>query len=167
MGFSSKYLRCFKVFGWIIISSFLACSNEQNNSYELKLINQFNKLTLRHDDDNCGEWGGNIETIIIYRKTEDGDLLADYLKLVKYCEKPDSISRILAKNQVVITNKEQKLVLESIHQLINEKLQRMDVPPSFGYYNEVSLSGSALEVKDIPSIKWTKFEELRESILKR
>lgn len=150
----------------LFILLFFSCSESQDSLIDLKNINNFNKLTLRYHNDKCGEWGGDMEIIVIYREDREGRLFADYSKLVLDCEKLDTVQRAF-KQRIVVTKNEQKLILECIEQLVNGKLQNEQLPPWFGYYSEVSLSNSSLMIRDTPSIEWTKFEELRMSVLKR
>ncbi|SHJ88435.1 hypothetical protein [Epilithonimonas mollis] len=66
----------------LVLTSILtySCQDSDNNKNTFRHISQFNKLVLETRDDRCGEWGGDVTQLIIYRDTLEGSLLADYIE---------------------------------------------------------------------------------------
>ena len=131
-------------------------------------INHVNKLKLVYKNDKCGEWGGDRESIIIYRKDFKGNIYADYLKEFRNCESPYSEEiKKEEKSQIKIIEEDKELIIEAINQLSTGILARENYPSHSGNYSLVLLSDSSIVIEDFPSIRWTKFEKLRERLLIR
>ncbi len=132
----------------------------------LAFINHINKLKLVYQDDKCGEWGGDRETITLYRTSLTSEIYADYLKETRNCKKPNSNKHQDKKNKLAITEADKQIIIEAINQLSTGILSNQDLPAHAGLYCEVTLSDSSIVIKDFPSIKWTKFEQLRQRLIK-
>lgn len=131
-------------------------------------INHINKLKLVYKNDKCGEWGGDRETIVFYRKDFKGSIYADYLKEFRNCEKPYSEEEIKEeKSQIKVIDEDKKFIIEAINQLSTGILARENYPSHRGNYSQVLLSDSSIVIQDFPSIRWTKFEKLRGRLLTR
>ena len=129
-------------------------------------MNQVNSLKLSYQNDKCGEWGGDIETLTIYRDNYEGPLFADYLKQIKDCQFP--VGKFLetkTKKRIQVSAKGQQLVIESINQLTANKLSRENIIAHGGLISEVVLSDSSMILNNFSSARWTKFEDLTKELL--
>lgn len=133
----------------------------QNNL--LQYINDVNTLELKFTDDKCGEWGGNQSKIIIYRKSFNGPLLANFSLSTMDCDKGET--KITKDKTAISLNASQiQLILDSLKQLVQQKLNRTDYPSHSGLYCSAILSDSSLQIEDFPSSDWEKFKELCTSL---
>ncbi|MDP9955923.1 hypothetical protein J2X97_001560 [Epilithonimonas hungarica] len=139
-----------------------SCQTEDNKN-TFSHISQFNKLELRTRDDKCGEWGGDETQLVIYRDDLKGSLLADYLEKTACYDgsKPKIIKSI---KRIKITDEEKKLIIESINELCEKKLNRQDIPSNSGRFNLIMLSDSSMIISDFPSVELKKFKELSQKI---
>ncbi|WP_207424914.1 hypothetical protein [Desertivirga brevis] len=124
---------------------------------------------LVYQNHKCGEWGGDIETIKIYRTTLKGDIYADYLLETLDCKDIDSRIRKIEnrKKKIKLSESDKARVIESLSQLAKGILSREVYPAHSGYFSKAILSDSSIVIEDFPSIKWTQFEQLRAAILKK
>jgi len=144
----------------------VASCKPKEEANHLRFINQVKNLKLSYQNTKCGEWGGDIETIIIYRDNYEGPLFADYLKQIKNCEfSIDEFVRTESKNRIKVSDEGQGLIIECINQLSASKLSRENFISHVGLRSQVILSDSSLIVYDYPSAKWTKFEMLTKELL--
>ncbi len=68
-----------KILKAILLLVLFGCQkNNTLNKDLLKGIDHYNHLTLQTMDDKCGEWGGDLQKIVFYRKDFESELLADY-----------------------------------------------------------------------------------------
>jgi hypothetical protein len=149
-----------------ILLFFTSC-NPKDNPERLRFINQFNTLKLSYQNNKCGEWGGDIETLIVYRDNYEGPLFVDYLKQMKDCQYPvGEFFKSETKNRIQVSAKSQQLIVESINQLSTKKLSRANIISHSGLFSQVIMSDSSMILNDFPSARWTKFEELTEELLK-
>ncbi len=145
---------------------FVTSCTPKENPESLRLLNQVNTLKLIYQNDKCGEWGGDIETLTIYRDNYEGPLLADYLKQIKDCQFPvGKFIEAKKMNRIQVSVEGQQLIIESINQLTANKLSRENIIAHSGLFSQVVFSDSSLILNDFPSAKWTKFEELTEELL--
>lgn len=145
----------------LVLTSILtySCQDSDNNKNTFRHISQFNKLVLETRDDRCGEWGGDITQLIIYRNTLEGPLFADYIEKTA-CYDGSKSKIINSIKRIKITNEEQKLVIESINELCEKKLNRQDIPSHSGRFNQIMLSDSSMIISDFPSVELKKFKKL-------
>lgn len=152
----------------VIFLFFISSFNVDQDENFLVFINHVNTLTLTFQNDKCGEWGGDREIITIYRKSYNGQLLADYSKEIKDCEK--SGGERLKKETIFgikLSTENQKLILESIHELAARKLSREVMPSHSGLYCEALLKDSSIVIRDFPAARWTTFEKLSQELKKK
>jgi hypothetical protein len=151
----------------LIISFFLihSCQKESDeNKKDLLLnINHINRLELKTIDDRCGEWGGDEIQLIVYRDDLKGSLLADYFEKTA-CYDGSKSKIIKSIKRIKITNEEQKLIIGSITELCEKKLNRQDIPSHSGRLNQIMLSDSSMIISDFPSIELKNFKELSQKI---
>lgn len=132
-------------------------------------------LLLTHVGDDCGEWGGNIETIRIHYvrdnstgKTE-GKIMASYQLQAYDC---DSLAKLGYNSKPVVTkspdielNAEQcQMVETAITDLLQHKLTNNLPILSGGVTNTVQLKSStdySIYLHDYPSFNWTRFQALK------
>jgi hypothetical protein len=149
----------------ICLILFFVCSSFINDDRDpLAHINHINTLKLVYKNKKCGEWGGDRETITIYRKEFKGEMYADYLIEIRDCSDPYSEDKKERKNGIKISDDDKKLILDSVKQLAEGILSRENYPAHSGYYSEVMMKDSSVVLNDFPSIRWTKFEELSKKL---
>jgi hypothetical protein len=147
----------------------LGCLKRDNlGEIFLKKIDQFNHLTLQTEDDKCGEWGGDIQKIVFYRKDFESELLADYYKITQLdC---DSLADGEPRLDTLITNKLKvnnvgTIILDAISELAVFQLTKEQSFANHGILNEVFLSDSSLIMSDFNYNKWKAFETLKKELL--
>lgn len=149
----------------------------------LKSVNYSKEINLIQTDDRDGEWGGNTFIIRIYKDPESTGLLADYKELENKVEtsSPPSNSNkfdnsnfgygrkkvIIEKNNISLSDSEKVAIENSIIELIKSKINSKPIPSHSGYVNKIIFSDSTLIVEDYPSIKWSNFKKLQESLLEK
>lgn len=144
----------------------IACKT-QSKSNLLLHINRVNQLEILSIDDKCGEWGGNKKIITLYREDLKGQLLADYIEKTKNCEneKEPEITKSIKK--IKITQEESKLILKSINELIENKLNREVYISHSGIYNQIMLRDSTLIISDFPSVELKSINDLVKKLKSR
>ena len=156
-----------RTFLCLIISCSLlySCKKEEKNYVKDSLfyINHVNKLELITIDDKCGEWGGDETQLIIYRDSLRGPLLADYFEK-NACENEKEQKIINSIKRIKIGEEEKKLIIESITELSEKKLNREDLPSHSGRRNQIMLSDSSMIITDFPSVELKNFKQLTERI---
>ena len=125
-------------------------------------------LTIIYSDEECGEWGGNIETIKIEREDFGKPLNAFYTYKEMDCSAPYDKSQLNIKKtrKVELTEVGEKLALEAILELVEIKLSRENIPSHSGIWNSVIIGDSTLIIDDFPSEFIESFGKLRNEILK-
>ena len=136
-------------------------------------------LLLTHVGDDCGEWGGNVETIRIHYvrdnrsgKTE-GKIMANYTLQAYDC---DSLAKdayntkpVITHTPVVELNAEQTVLVETaITDLLQHKLTNNLPVLSGGVTNTVQLKSSTdytIYIHDYPSFNWTRFQLLKTELM--
>lgn len=156
-------------------------SNEISNLREnyLQSIDEWQELKLIQTDDRYGEFGGNTFIFLLYRESDSDALFADYKELEGSKEpppppNPDSIIKpwynykpIVEKKSLKLSTAEKKLVENSILELTVSKLANKDELSHSGISNSVINRDSSLVIIDYPSIEWSNFRKLRQSILEK
>ena len=136
----------------------------------LDIIDTYQELLLKQNGNKCGEWGGDIEEIRIYKPEHKGKVFADYKKTVVDCNDPysqKSQPNIIEKKAIVLNKSELNLAVESITELINYKLTTEQRISHSGIGNYVISRDSTLIIQHWPSFKWPKFKELIKLIEKK
>lgn len=148
-----------------------SCKKSDNNSYEteqdpLAFVTKFDTLNLYCQNDKCGEWGGDTETIKLYREDFNSELLADYSKRIRNCQKPyDKEPYLINKKRIPVTYDEKKIAVAAINDLIKRRLSSQNMPPCSGY-SLALLSDSSIIVYDSGG-NWPLFRELTNGLLKK
>lgn len=132
----------------------------------------FKEIELIHTDDECGEWGGNTETILVYRNEYDGQLFIEYKKRIMDCDE-DPITYNERKDYdekktIKSTSNDIKLISLCIKELTDMKLSRSyssSIVPHSGIFNKVVSHDSTLIIEDYPSKEWPTFEKLKKRII--
>ncbi|MGL3002132.1 hypothetical protein, partial [Flavobacterium sp. RSSB_23] len=137
----------------------IACKKESKPN-PLLYINRVNKLEILTVDDKCGEWGGNEKMLTIYRDNLKGQLLADYIEKTKNCKdgKEPQITKSI--NRIKLTQEENELILESINELYQTKLNREDYPSHSGIFNRIMFRDSSIIISDFPSVELKSLNKL-------
>lgn len=154
---------------FILILIFSSCDRTSGDEF-LSRVDETSSIELIRRNDRCGEWGGDIEIISIYRKGVKG-LYADYSINTSACDHPElsiDSTKIFQKRGQLLDEKTEELVNESIGQLIKASKASSD-EIYFGHAgirNRVIISDSSLIIDDYPSIQWRTFERLVKEILK-
>ena len=136
----------------------------------LKFIDTYHEILLQQNGDKCGEWGGDIDQIRIYRAERSGIILADYKKIIIDCSDPYSENSqpiIEEKTEATLNDIELKLAEESINELLCYKLTTKEKISHSGIRNYVASKDSTLIIDHWPSFKWPKFRELVKIIEKK
>ena len=136
----------------------------QTDSDLLGSFNWSQKVRLFHQDDKCGEWGGDKEIIEVYGEERGIKIRADYKKLIINCK--DAIDSVVVKN-IELNSKHKKLVEECIVELVQYKLNSAQIISHSGIYNSIVFSDSTFVMYHYPSNNWKKFHQLKKSILKK
>ena len=133
-------------------------------------IDGYNEIYLYQQDDKCGEWGGNIIEIKLYKSVKTGEILADYSKTIVEC---DSINiknykpQLIEKKSLIMNNKELKIAYESILELVDFKLSNSKRITHSGVFNEIKSKDSSLKVTHYPSNEWPKLKMLVKELKKK
>lgn len=159
-----KYL--FTIF-YIFFSLFLYAQSEHDF---LSTIDYCTEIKLKNTDTKCGEWGGEITTIRVYKKDCKGEFYIDYTKTIMNCE--DIIGHYSREDvdifkTIQATDEERKLIEQVITELLKRKLSNNDFFGHSGIQNSVVFSDSTLISKDYPSIRWSSFEKLVHQVTKQ
>ena len=159
-----KYL--YTIF-YILFSLFLYAQSEHDF---LSTIDYCTEIKLKNTDTKCGEWGGDITTIRVYKKDCKGEFYIDYTKTIMNCE--DIIGHYSHEDvdifkTIQATDEERKLIEQAITELLKRKLSNNDFFGHSGIQNSVVFSDSTLIIKDYPSIRWSSFEKLVHQVTKQ
>ena len=130
----------------------MAFKNESKPNL-LHYINHVNKLEILTVDDKCGEWGGNEKKLTIYRDGLKGQLLADYIEKAKNCKNGKETQVTESIKRIKLTQDESELIILSINELCEKKLNREDYPSHSGIYNRIMLRDSSIMISDFPSVE--------------
>ncbi len=142
----------------------------KSNPFENNLfgaIDTYQEINLYQTNNKCGEWGGDIETIRVYKTQYEQRLLVDYTEKTIDCKDPYSEKSepiIRSRNGIEITQMEKKLIQDCITELINYKLSTKQIISHSGIGNMVITKDSTLIIKDWPSFNWPKFRELTKTM---
>ena len=131
---------------------FVACKKESKPN-PLLYINRVNKLEILTVDDKCGEWGGNEKMLTIYRDDFKGQLLADYIEKTKNCDNRNDSQITESIKRIKLTQDQSELIIQSINELCEKKLNREDYPSHSGIYNRIMLRDSSIMISDFPSVE--------------
>lgn len=143
-------------------------SFSQTKTNTLSSISLCGEIVFTHTDDKCGEWGGNSESIRVFKKECKGQYYLEYRKRLMDC-KADPITHYQRKDYdeqktILSTNEDIKLVELCIKEM---KLSNPIVITHSGIVNKVISSDSTLVIKDYPSKEWSSFNRLKKSIMEK
>lgn len=138
-------------------------------------------LILTQHNDNCGEWGGDIEIIRIFVKRQGFEIkgLFGYFQRIAYnCDtlvrNPyGTLPSVYVWKQQQLSNEMAKVAEACIIDLIRQKLTNTEIAGHAGILNRVELKGSIAFVKD-PSLfiedygtfQWEMFHQLKAALIR-
>jgi len=139
--------------------------HEPENYTDLSFLCINDTMNLDFRNEKCGEWGGDQQSILIYK--EKGDILLDVTESVMNC---DSIEKYIdqpletsfEKRRVKIDASKLKLVSEAIEELINLQMHfnGENLVSHSGCASGIRLSSKRFYLYLYPSPKWNKFNKL-------
>jgi hypothetical protein len=132
----------------------------QSKSNLLLYINRVNQLEILTVDDKCGEWGGNEKMLTIYRDDLEGQLLADYIERTKNCDNGKEPQITKSIKRIKLTQEENELILESINELCQTKLNREAYPSHSGIFNRIMFRDSSIIISDFSSVELKSLNKL-------
>lgn len=138
----------------------LVAFKKESNPNTLLFINQINKLEILTVDNKCGEWGGNEKNITIYRNDLKGPLLADYVEKTKNCKNSNEHEITKSITKIKLTQHENDLIILSINELCEKKLNKTDYPSHSGTYNRIMLRDSSIFISDFTSTELKSISDL-------
>lgn len=144
-----------------IIDAILEMGNEKAVE-TLKIIDSMQELHLKQNDEKCGEWGGDIVEIRIYKNLNNENIYADYKKTIIDCKDPDSYEiqpEIIKKNNIHLNENHLNLVEKSILELVQYKLSAKRWISHSGHINTVISKDSTLLIEDYSQFKWPTFKK--------
>ena len=144
----------------VVLLVFLNSCQTKNNRIPLRYILPKDSLKLTIINNNCGEWGGDKESVIIYRSDFDGPLFANYTQIIKDCKTGKQAQDKSSKSGIKLTEENQQLIVECINELCENKLSRENKPSHSGLFCQVLLTDSSVIVSDFPSVNWKRFKQL-------
>lgn len=155
-----KYLT---LFGALTI---ISCQKENilHNKNVLLNINHGNKLEILSRNDKCGEWGGDEKQLIIYRDDFKSPLLADYSEKTGNCDNISQSKITKSIKRIIIADEDDELIIKTINELIENKINRESVPSHSGISNRIFLSDSSMIIRDFPSVELKNFKKLIDKI---
>ena len=127
----------------------------------LRYILPKDSLKLIIINDNCGEWGGKEESIVVYRSVFAGPLFANYTQINKDCKTGKQTRDTNSKRGIRLNERNQQLIIECINELCENKLSRENRPSHSGLFCQVIVTDSSIIINDFPSANWNKFNQLR------
>ena len=153
----------------LFLTSFVK-GNYPGKEDSLSFIRFGDTLRFEHENAKCGEWGGDIEVILIYRGNFTDKIWAVYTKIIMNCDgedidNPGKEQFPKVHKRVSIGLDEQQLVKQCIEEIIDNRLKRKPQFTAAGIRNVISLNDCSLIIKDYPSIEWKQFEILRDKLL--
>ena len=145
-------------------------SFSQNDQKTSKLYS-FKEIKFSHTNDKCGEWGGNNETIVVFRTEYKGPLFIEYRKRIMDCNKDPTIHyerKDYDERKMVKSTKEDIKLLElCIEELVEMKLSNQAILTHSGITNEIISRDSTFVIRDYPSKEWLNFKRLKNIVLKK
>lgn len=142
-----------KIIILIAVFFLLVAWKKESKTNLLELINNINKLEILTVDDKCGEWGGNEKKLTIYRDGLKGQLLADYIEKEKNCTNGKEPQITNSIKRIKLTQEENELILKTINELCEKKLNRKFRISHSGIFNRIMLRDSSIVISDFPSIE--------------
>ena len=151
-----------------LIWTFYGFSQNDQNSSEFYA---FKEIEFNHTDDKCGEWGGDNESIVVFRTEYKGPLFIEYRKRIMDC-KEDPIIHYERKNydekkMIKSTKEDLKLIELCINELVEMKLSNQALIAHSGISNEIISRDSTFVIRDYPSKEWLNFNKLKKRVLEK
>ena len=172
----------------LLIISFTSCKS--TNSKELKhktvsntedsitlnllFMYDYDSLSMHFRDEKCGEWGGNINTILVYKLFNEQRnryfTFMDVTQCTMNCNSvlPENIKRItFQKKHIIVNDYRKKLIRKSIHEITQNYLTKEHrIHGNSGCFSGISTSDSSFILRIYPSPPWESFFELIEEVKK-
>jgi len=141
-------------------------------------------LELFQQNEKCGEWGGDIERIRIFRKikkTSDSrkeEIVGYYTKESFDCDTLEreyvygkAIPTIYKSKEIEFTTQQRELLKEAILNLAEHRLNNFLPFGHSGIVNKVQVVGNDkysknIYISDYPSFNWNKFHKLKNEMVK-
>ena len=131
----------------VILLILFSCSNSENTSNSNEYFygyfgnsknNQNEHLTIKTRFDECGEWGGHFEKIIIFNKNDSRKLYAKYEETNYDCSNGNQNPKIVKTNEVEVKEIEKKEIKNYLKKLIEFKSNSFVTGNSGMSYSAVS-----------------------------
>ena len=148
-----------KSYAFLFIFCFLSSCQKKQEKNIFRYINHVNKLQFTFVDDKFGEWGGNEKTIIVYRDNFDTQILADYIEKTKKSSK-DTLKLSKEIKRIRLNQQQNVLIMKSIDELTEQKLNNHSFPSNSGLHSRVILSDSTFIIEVYPAKQWKNFDNL-------
>ena len=132
-------------------------------------------LELSQNNEKCGEWGGDIERIRVFRKSNESEkLFGYYIKETYNCDTlvwVGYVNPTIFKSETKeFTNRQITLLKDAILDLTKNKLNNRLVMEHSGIANTVQIKGNdesfKIFIQDYPSFEWKKFHKLKSKMIK-
>jgi len=154
-----RLLLIFIILAVTMSSCFELEKNKRKNI--LGSIGERDTLTLYHNTDNCGKWGGDMYEIKVYQNSNK-ILVCDLI--IKEMQCSDSLKNISGTTREIELTKQHKLKIEEcINELTRNHLDNELSQELSGAYSYVRNTDESLIIKDSGS-KWKSFFKLVKSL---
>lgn len=158
---------------FIILLFSFSCSQKEESRKDdftkLSFLETGDTLLLRFKNQNCGEWGGDVQNVYVYKQFIEGKskILLDVNELRMNC---DSIEKYINHpldtkfeiKKVQADSVKIKLISVAIEELINLKMNfnAENGVSNSGCISRIVTSSKTLNVQIYPSPKWDAFQKL-------
>lgn len=153
----------------LLISCSQKVKQKEENFTNLSFLGSSDTLFLFFRDTKCGEWGGDRQTIYVYKDNYKGknNILLDINEckmdcdsIEKYFSKP--IEKSFEKKRIKIDQRKLNLLSKAIEELIRLQMNfdANQAVSNSGCFSGMRNSNEKLTIGIYPSPKWVTFEKL-------
>lgn len=158
------------IHAWIFFLVLTGCNDGSsilNDTFSLDSISEGDTIQLKVSFSDCGEWGGHIEHIRIYKSLKYGRTIS-YTRDTVNCPNPEKFNRrIIESWERKLSKSDQKAFLSFINSLKNMAMEeRHSAQYGTNYQLRRTNDETLLEYFDITE-KWQAYNEFRYSISAR
>ena len=147
-------------------------NSEDSITLNLLFMNDFDSLFMHFRDEKCGEWGGNTNTILVYKlynkQRNRYFTFMDVTQRSMNCDSvlPENIKRITFQKKHIIVNEiRKKMIQKSIHEITQNYFSKEHrIRDNSGCFSGISTSDKALMIRIYPSPPWESFFALIEEV---
>jgi hypothetical protein len=148
-------------------------SNKEDSIIKnLRFMKVSDTLKMYFHDKKCGEWGGNTNTILVYKiynkQRNRYYTFMDVTQRTMNCDSvlPENIKRItFQKKHIIVNDYRKKLLYKSIHEITQNYLTKKHRQLSnTGSFSGISTSDNSFLIRIYPSPPWESFFELIEEV---